>query len=359
MKITKRPFGELDGTSVEAYTLTNDNGIELTFITYGGTITRIVTPDRDGKMENIVLGFDTLEEYVQHTHFFGALIGRTAGRIGKGRYRYNGQDIQLSQNDGENNLHGGPMGFDRVIWKAEPLEAAEDTVSVKLFYRSEDGEEGYPGNLDTIVTYTLTNENEFRIDYLAEADEDTPVTMTNHSYFNLSGNLKEDILDHTLTMKAGRFLELSGDMIPTGKAEAVEGTPFDFRDGQKIAAGAASSLPQNVMVGNGYDHPFVLSENGNREIILSHEKSGRGLTIETDQNAVILYTGNHLTADLDIRGVPARKHLGLCLETQGYPDAVNHPHFPSVMLKKGDVYKASTTYSFHADKEQGRNEWQR
>ncbi len=353
MDIMKKPFGELEGTPIDAYTLKNDNGIELTFITYGGTITKIMMPDRDGNVENIVLGFDTVEEYVQHSHYFGALIGRVAGRIGNGRYQQDGEEIRLTKNDGPNHLHGGATGFNRVIWKAEELPTGDGEVSVKLTYTSEAGAEGYPGNLETAVTYTLTNDNEFRIDYRAEADEDTPVNLTNHSYFNLSGDAKETVLDHSLTMKADRYLALSDEILPTGKVEEVEGTPFDFREGRKISTGADSNHPQTMKVGNGYDHPFVLSENGNREIRLAHEKSGRALTIETDQQAVVLYTGNQLIDDLEIRGVPARKHLGLCLETQGYPDAVNHPHFPSVMLGKGDQYTATTTYLFQVDRGQG------
>ncbi|MGF3105034.1 aldose epimerase family protein [Rossellomorea sp. DUT-2] len=346
MDVIKKPFGEMDGKAVESYTLKNDSGMEMTFITYGGAITKIITPDKNGVLENVVLGFDTLEQYVQHVHYYGALIGRVAGRIGKANYPSRGKKVELTSNDSGNHLHGGKIGFNRVIWAVEEASVEKEKVSVCLSYLSRDGEEGYPGNVKVDVTYSLTNSNELLIEYGAEPDCDTPINMTSHSYYNLSGNYKEDILSHRLQMKADWILELSSDKVPTGKFIPSEGTAFDFHDGQTIYEGMQSGQ------GEGYDHAFVLNK-GNQGIVLSHEESGRAMTVETDQEAVVLYTGNHLTDDLLTGGARGREHLGLCLEAQGYPDAVNHPHFPSVMVKKGEVYKASTRYSFHVLNEQG------
>lgn len=346
MDVIKKPFGEMDGKAVESYTLKNDSGMEMTFITYGAAITKILTPDKDGVLENVVLGFDTLEQYVQHVHYYGALIGRVAGRIGQAGYPSQGKKVELTPNDSGNHLHGGKIGFNRVIWSVEEVSVKKEEVSVRLSYFSRDGEEGYPGNVKVDVTYTLTNSNELLIEYGAEPDCDTPINMTSHSYFNLSGAYKEDILSHRLQMKADWILELSGEKVPTGKLIPSEGTAFDFHDGQTIYEGMQSGQKE------GYDHAFILNK-GEKGIALSHAESGRAMTVETDQEAVVLYTGNHLTDDLLSGGVRGRKHLGLCLETQGYPDAVNHPHFPSVMVKEGEVYKASATYSFHVLNEQG------
>lgn len=346
MDVIKKPFGEIDGEAVDSYTLRNDAGMEMTFMTFGGAITKILTPDKNGVLENVVLGFDTLEQYVQHVHYYGALIGRVAGRIGQAGYSSQGKKVELTPNDSGNHLHGGKIGFNRVIWAVEEVSVEKEEVSVRLSYLSRDGEEGYPGNVKVDVTYTLTNGNELLIQYEAEPDGDTPINMTSHSYFNLSGAYKEDILSHRLEMEADRILELSGDKVPTGKLIPTEGTGFDFSEGQTIVEGMKSGPKE------GYDHAFVLNKK-NDPIVLSHEESGRAMTVETDQEAVVLYTGNHLSGDLLTGGVKGREHLGLCLETQGYPDAVNHPHFPSVMVKKGEVYKASTTYSFHVLNEQG------
>jgi aldose 1-epimerase len=346
MDVIKKPFGEMYGKVVESYTLKNDSGMEMTFITFGGAITKIVTPDKNGVLENIVLGFDTLEQYVQHVHYYGALIGRVAGRIGQASYPSQGKKVELTSNDSGNHLHGGKIGFNRVIWAVGEVSVEKEKVSVRLSYLSRDGEEGYPGNVKVDVTYTLTNSNELLIEYRAEPERDTPINMTSHSYFNLSGAYKEDILTHRLQMKADRVLELSDDKVPTGRLIPSEGTAFDFHDGQTIHEGMQSGQKE------GYDHAFILNK-GEQGIVLSHEESGRAMTVDTDQEAVVLYTGNHLSDDLLWGGVKGREHLGICLETQGYPDAVNHPHFPSVMVKKGEVYKASTTYSFHVLNEQG------
>jgi aldose 1-epimerase len=345
MKVFQENFAELNGQTITSYTMRNEHGLEVTAINYGCTITKILVPDRNGVFENVVLGFDTLEEYQQFSPYFGAVCGRHAGRIANAEFTLDGTTYVLAKNDGGNHLHGGEYGFDKVVWDATLVEE-EDAVRLEFSYVSKDGEEGYPGNLQIKVTYTLTNENELVIAYEGVSDQRTVVNVTNHSYFNLSGNLKRDILQHRLTLKSDRFLELNEELIPTGEILPSEGTEFDFRSGRKIVDGTETSNPQNILVGNGYDHPFLLAENGNQEIQLFDEESGRGLNIETDQPGVVLYTGNMLGNDFSIRGVQARKYLGLCLETQGPPDSLNHPHFPSAVLEKGEKYKSVTKYKF-------------
>jgi len=345
VKIIQEQFGVLDGQEITAYTLVNDHGMEVTSLNYGCVVTRIVTPDRNGVLENVVLGFDTIEEYVKHSPFFGAVIGRVAGRIQNAEFDLNGETYQLAKTEGPNHLHGGLKGFDKVIWAVKPREDGE-SVSLEFSYLSKDGEEGYPGNLQMQVTYTLTNDNVFSITYTGETDKATLLNVTNHSYFNLSGELKRDALGHRLTIKSDRFAVLDDKLIPTGELLSVEGTPFDLRAGRKLNEGVVSEHPQNVLVGHGYDHPFVLAENNNREIILVDEESGRTLTVETDQPAVVLYTSNALQGDFTIRGVQADNYLGVCLETQGLPDAIHHENFPTIILEKGEKFQSTTTFIF-------------
>lgn len=345
MKVLKEKFAELDGQEITAFTVINDNGMEVKAINYGCIITKLLAPNRDGQYENVVLGFDSLEEYQQHSPYFGAVVGRHAGRIANGEFAIDGKTYKLAKNNGRNHLHGGITGFDKVIWDAE-VEESNASISLVFTYVSKDGEEGYPGNLHVKVLYTLTNDNELEISYEATSDKKTVVNLTNHTYFNLSGNLERDILDHTLTLKSEEFLELREDLIPTGKIALAAGTAFDFRAGRKIKDGAASSDPQNILAGNGYDHPFLLTENNDKEIILYDEESGRRLIIETNQPGVVLYTGTQLEDNFQIRGVQSRKYLGLCLETQGLPDSLNHPHFPSATLDQGELYQSKTIYRF-------------
>ncbi|MCA1055257.1 galactose mutarotase [Rossellomorea aquimaris] len=342
MNIVKGTFGEIRGKEVHSYTLKNDSGMEVTVITYGGAITQILTPDRDGTLENVVLGFDTLQEYIEHTHYFGSIAGRVAGRIGGASYSHQGETVHLTANEGSNHLHGGSTGFNSVIWEEEDMTTEDDRVSVTISHLSRDGEEGYPGNVKVYVTYTLTNEGRLHIDYKGETDRDTPLNLTNHSYFNLSGNAKSDILQHVLKMEADAYLPLTEENLPTGEVRPVEGTAFDFREGRTIQSGMERSHEVEI----GYDHPFVLKKDGG--ILLLHEESGRIMTVETDQESVVLYTGNFLTGERLSGGNTARRHTGICLETQGYPDAVNHPGFPSIILKTGETYRASTTYTFTA-----------
>lgn len=345
MRVLQEKFSELEGQTITSYTLINDHGMEVTVINYGCIITKILVPDRNDTFENVVLGFDTLKEYLQHSPYFGAIIGRHAGRIANSEFILEGITYQLAKNNNGNHLHGGLRGFDKVIWNVAILEA-EDSVNLEFMYVSVDGEEGYPGNLKMKVTYSLNNNNELLVFYDGVCDQRTVVNITNHSYFNLSGNLKRDILGHALTLKSGRYLELNEELLPTGRFLSVENSPFDFRAGRKIKDGVISEDPQNILAGNGYDHPFLLAENNNKEINLFDAESGRGLVIETDQPAVVLYTGTQLMDNFSIRGVSSRKYLGLCLETQGLPNSLKHSHFPATILEKGEHYKSLTSYRF-------------
>ncbi|SEN66863.1 aldose 1-epimerase [Mesobacillus persicus] len=341
MKVIQEDFGQIDQQSVYSYTLINDHGLEVTAINYGCIITKIIAPDQHGSYENVVLGHDTLDDYLNDSSFLGAVVGRVGGRIKGASFELDGKTYHLAKNNGNNHLHGGIKGFDKVVWAAEVLDDG-----VRFSYLSKDGEEGYPGNLSIEVIYRLTNDNELSIQYGAKTDQKTIVTLTNHSYFNLSGNLKRDVLNHSLTLKSDQFLELDEEFIPTGHLAAVADTAFDFTKGRQIEAGAVSEHPQNVLVGNGYDHPFVLNAHHDNEIALQDAESGRTLTVETDEPAVVVYSGNSISPEGDFRGVPSRKYLGICLETQAFSDAIHNPHFPSMILDKGQPYASVTKYKF-------------
>lgn len=341
MKVIQEDFGQINQQPVYSYTLINDHGLEVTAINYGCIITKIIAPDQHGNFENVVLGHDTLDDYLNDSSFLGAVVGRVGGRIKGASFELDGKTYHLAKNNGNNHLHGGIKGFDKVVWDAKVLEDG-----VRFSYLSEDGEEGYPGNLSIEVIYRLTNDNELSIQYEAKTDQKTILTLTNHSYFNLSGSLKRDVLDHSLTLKSDQFLELDEEFIPTGHLAVVADTPFDFTNGRQIEAGAVSDHPQNVLVGKGYDHPFVLNTNHDEEIILKDVDSGRTLTVETDEPAVVVYSGNSISSEGDFRGVPSRKYLGICLETQAFSDAIHNPHFPSMILDKGQPYTSVTKYKF-------------
>ncbi|MGV2939680.1 aldose epimerase family protein [Mesobacillus sp. LC4] len=341
MEVLKEKFGQIGSQCVHSFTLRNELGMEVTAINYGCTITKINVPDRDGEFENIVLGHDTLDEYLNDPYFLGAVVGRVAGRLKGGSFELDGKHFTLAQNDNSNHLHGGLKGFDKVVWDAMVIDDG-----VLFSYLSKDGEEGYPGNLYIEVTYRLNNENELSIQYRAQTDQKTLLTVTNHSYFNLSGNLKRDVLNHSLQLKSSRFLELDEEFLPTGSILDVKHTPFDFTKGGMVKTGAESNHHQNVLVGHGYDHPFLLDESHDDEIVLKDSESGRILTVETDEPAVVVYSGNSLKEEGNFRGVSSRKYLGICLETQNYPDSIHHPHFPSIVLDKGEMYASITKYKF-------------
>lgn len=346
MKIAAREFGVVGDKKIFAFTLENDHGMKMTCLNFGCIVTQIFTPNVKGELENVVLGFKSVDEYIQHQNYFGAVIGRVAGRIKGSQFELDGILYTLPTNEGVNHLHGGEYGLHRRIWQAKTFEQ-DEAVGIEFSYLSKDGEEGYPGNVNIKVVYLLTNDNRWIQKFIGATDKKTLLNMTNHTYFNLSGNGKNDILDHELTLKSNQFLQLNNELLPTGKFIDVEATPFDFRKGRKLREGVESLHPQNVLVGNGFDHPFILSENQNQEIVLKDKESGRKLIIETNQPCVILYTGNSLPENYTIQeGVQSRKFLGVCLETQGLPDAIHHPHFPSVVLEPNKIYEAVTSYHF-------------
>jgi len=345
MQVKEEKIGEGDERTVNAYTLKNIHGMEMTCINYGCIITEIIVPDKEGHFENVVLGYDTLQEYLNDTTYLGAVVGRVGGRIKDAQFELDDETYTLAKNEQNNHIHGGVKGFNRMIWDAEVFEK-DDTAGVQFKYLSPDGEEGYPGNVDMKVTYILNNANECIITYEAATDKSTPFAVTNHSYFNLSGNLKRDILNHRLKLKSDNFLELDREFIPTGTMLNVKNTPFDFTQERSIKSGVYSNHPQNVLVGQGYDHPFLLNGKHDKEIILKDPESGRTLIVETDEAGVVVYSGNSLGEEGFIRGVPSRKYLGICLETQGLPDAIHHPTFPSVILDKEEKYRSVTKYRF-------------
>ncbi len=335
MTIDKTYFGTTAGAEVYLYTLRNDLGYNVSITTYGGAITSLWTPDRDGNFGDIVLGFESLEDYVSNPRYFGALIGRHANRIAQGRFALNGVEYQLPKNNGPNHLHGGFKGFDKRVWSAKE----EDDV-LHLSYFSKDGEEGYSGNVEAFVDYRLSG-NELSIEYRASTDRDTIVNLTNHSYFNLKG--QGTILQHELTLNADGFTPVSADLIPTGEIKAVAGTPMDFREGKAI--GLDLGLTES-----GYDHNFVLNDwDGSlRSVVDLYEPvSGRVLEISTNQPGMQFYSGNFLDGSfIGKDGTAYVKYAGLCLEPQHFPDAPNHSNFPSTVLRPGEEYTHSTILRF-------------
>ena len=349
MEIIEQKFGEINGSTVTAYTVKGDSGFELTCLDYGCIITEILVPGRDGKLENVVLGFKDIDDYANHSPYFGAVVGRVAGRIKEGRFSLGGRDYSLAKNNDCNHLHGGILGLDKVFWNVE-LKTEHDKAKLIFTYESPDGEEGYPGNVSIRTVYTVTGQNELEIEYFGTTDQKTILNMTNHTYFNLSGDLKSTILEHNLQIDSDRFIELDSGLIPTGRLLDVGGTPFDFREGRKIADGQASSHPQNILAGKGYDHPFVLNGDKQPAIRVSCEESGRVMEVETNQPAVVLYTSNQLEGDFLINGsVKAKPYLALCLETQKHPDAINQPGFPSIVLDPEEEYYSYTKYAFKTE----------
>jgi aldose 1-epimerase len=340
--ISERPMGTFEGIAVTEYTVSNPQGMRLSFMNYGGTVTKIIVPDRNSKPTDVVLGFDSLPGYLQKEDpYFGSLIGRYGNRIAKGRFQLNGQEYQLATNNNGNSLHGGLKGFDKVIWTVE--KGAGDSSAI-LTYRSKDGEEGYPGNLDVKVTYTLTANNEFRIEYSAVTDKDTPVNLTNHAYFNLSSGEADDILSHELRIDANKFTEVDSLLIPTGTLATVDNGPMDFRTPKLIGRDI------NAVAG-GFDHNWVLNNyNGvlRNVATLYYPPNGIQMDVLTTEPGLQFYSGNFLDGTLQQtkNGRKYPLHGALCLEAQHYPDSPNQPDFPSTILKPGETYSQTTVYAF-------------
>ncbi len=349
VKIRKQPFGQTrNGEPVELYTLTNSNGVETSITNYGGRVVTLKVPDRAGKFADVVLGFDSLDPYLGNSPYFGALIGRYGNRIGKARFTLDGKEYKLAANNGPNALHGGVVGFDKVLWKGE--EGTGEEPSLKLTYLSKDGEEGYPGNLSVTVVYTLTDRNELRIDYEAATDQDTVLNLTNHSYFNLAGEGVGDILGQEIMINADRFTPIDSGLIPTGELKPVKGTPFDFTKSTAIGA-RINDRDQQVQFGKGYDHNFVLNGGGGLTLAarVVEPHSGRIMEVLTTQPGVQFYTGNFLDGSVKGKGGKAYPYRSaFCLETQHFPDSPNKPGFPSVVLKPGEKFTSTTVYRFTA-----------
>lgn len=347
--MTRSPFGTLpDGQAVEAFTFANANGMKVKAITYGGIITSLEVPDKGGQLGDVVLGYDALQGYVDKSPFFGTIVGRYGNRIAKGRFTIDGTAYSLPINNGPNHLHGGPQGFDKKVWKAEPFERA-DAVGVVFTHTSPDGDMGYPGTLQAKVTYTLTHDNTLRFDYEATTDKPTHVNLTQHTYFNLAGAGTGDILGHEIEIKADRYTPVDAGLIPTGELASVEGTPFDFRKATTIGARVDADHPQ-IKAGGGYDHNMVFTRAGGdmEQVVSVHEPTtGRTMTVATTQPGVQFYTGNFLDGTITGKGGKVYpKRAGFCLETQHFPDTPNKPEFPTTLLKPGETYKQSTAYTF-------------
>jgi aldose 1-epimerase len=344
-------FGKLpDGREVHQYTLTNSAGLTAQVIDYGATITSLSVPDRNGKIADIVLGYDNLEGYINGTTYFGAIVGRYGNRIGKGKFQLDGQSYQLTINDGENHLHGGRVGFNKVLWDAK-ISGDASAASLQLQYVSKDGEEGYPGTVTLRVTYTLTEKNELRIEYEGTADKPTILNPTQHSYFNLSGNFNNTILDHLLMIEADGITPVDKGLIPTGEIKNVANTPMDFRSPMAIGAHIGDKDEQ-LEFGRGYDHNWVLRGTVGKVRKageLYEATSGRLMSIYTDQAGLQFYSGNFLDGSMKGKnGIAYQQRSGLCLETQAFPDTPNKPQFGSVALRPGQTYHQTTLYQFSA-----------
>jgi aldose 1-epimerase len=345
MTVEESVFGQMpDGTPVKLYVLKNPMGMVAKVTEYGLIITELRVPDRQGKIGNVVLGFDSLERYLKGHPFFGAIAGRVANRIANARFALDGKEYTLAKNNGPHHIHGGLKGFDKKVWKSRPLPCTAKEAAVEFSCLSPDGEEGYPGNLSVTVTYTLTDNNELRIDYRATTDKPTPVNLTNHSYFNLAGS--GDISGHELMLMADHYTPADEGLIPTGEIASVKGTPLDFTKPMPIGA----RMSQTGLKPAGYDHNFVLNSGGKSLALAARvyePASGRVMEMFTTEPGVQLYTANHMDGSVTgIGGVVYPRHGGFCLETQHYPDSINKPSFPSVVLRPGQTYKTTTAFRF-------------
>ena len=340
-------FGAIDGQPVTLFTLINDSGAEVGIIEYGGIVVSLKVPDRDGTFGDVVLGYDNLDAYIADTPYFGAITGRYANRIAEGRFEIDGSAYELPVNNGPNSLHGGIKGFDKVVWKGTPTESGD---GVAFTYVSADGEEGYPGQLDSKVTYTWTDDNELKIDYEAVTDKPTVVNLTNHSYFNLKDGGASTILDHVMMINADRYTPVDATSIPTGEIAALEGTPLDFRQGTPIGDRIGEENEQ-LGFGAGYDHNYVVNRDGPGLVLAAtaHDPAtGRTMDVLTEEPGIQFYSGNFLDGHhVGKDGVAYAHRNGFCLETQHYPDSPNQPDFPSTVLRPGETYSTTTVYKFY------------
>jgi aldose 1-epimerase len=349
----KEAFGTTpQGNPVELYTFTNSHGLEVRAITYGGVIVSLKVPDRSGHLDDVALGYDSLAGYIENPTYFGAIIGRYGNRIAGAKFTLDGKSYSLAANNGPNTLHGGLRGFNKALWKAEPFQNARGT-GVMFTYTSKDGEEGYPGNLNVKVTYTLNDQDELIFDYEATTDKATPVNLTQHTYFNLAGEGHGDVLGHYLMLNADRFTPVDKTLIPTGELRPVKGTPFDFT--QPTAIGARiNQKEEQIVLGNGYDHNFVIHRNGSGAELTArvHEpESGRVMEVYTTEPGVQFYSGNFLDGTITGKnGHVYKQRYGFCLETQHFPDSPNQPSFPSTILRPGQTYRSQTMYKFSVKK---------
>lgn len=346
MEIKSNSFGYTKSDEeVIKYTLYNDNNSSISILNYGGIITSIMVPDKNGNIENVVLGFDSIKDYEEKSPYFGSLVGRVAGRVSNASFKIDSSTYNLAANNNSNSLHGGIKGFDKVIWNVTEI-VEKDTVSISLNYLSKDGEEGYPGNLDVNVTYSFNNNNELEIHYNAKTDKKTVVNMTNHSYFNLSGNGKRDILEQYLQINADSYCPVDKEIMPIEISD-VKNTPFDFSQIKLVGQDIKIDDVQLQIVGGGYDHPFILNDKENIAAIMHDKESGRYMEVVTDQKALVFYACNQLDSGIELSSnIISKKHIALCLETQYYPDAINQEFFESKFLCPNETYKAYTKFSF-------------
>ena len=348
--ITKQPFGKTaDGKPVDIFTLTNAKGMEAKIMTYGGIVVSLKTPDRDGKLDDVVLGFDTLDPYLKGHPFFGALVGRYGNRIAKGRFKIDGKEYTLLVNNGENHLHGGKLGFDKKVWKAKSGKSTEGQT-LELKYTSADMEEGYPGKLDVTVTYTLTNDNGLKIDYRATTDKNTHVNLTNHSYFNLAGAGSGDVLGHEMMINAYQATKVDKGLIPTGEIVNIKGTALDFTSPMTIGS-RIEAKEEQLQLGVGYDHNYVINGGGKGLTLaarVSEPTMGRIMEVMTTEPGVQFYSANHVNNVAGKGGKTYQKRGAFCLETQHYPDTPNKKEFPTTLLRPGQTYSTTTIYKFSA-----------
>lgn len=349
VEVTKKPWGRTpDGTAVDLFTLRNARGAEATITTYGGIVVTLLMQDRNGRMGDIVLGYDNLQGYIDKTPYFGCLVGRYGNRIGDAKFTLDGTTYTLAKNDGPNSLHGGARGFDKVVWSGRSVES-KDGAALELTYLSRDGEEGFPGNLKVTAVYTLTNDNELKLDFSATTDKPTVCNLTHHSYFNLRGQGDGDILGHEIMINAARITPIDKTLITTGEYMPVEGTPFDFRKPAAIGARINESDTQ-LGYGPGYDHNWVIDKPAGQlgiQATVYESTTGRVLEVLSDEPGLQFYSGNFLDGTIKGKGgVVYQKRTGFCLEPQHYPDSPNKPQFPSVVLRPGQLYQNTIIYRF-------------